>query len=427
MQPPTTPGTRSTRRPQEQTTHPSTLGNRGRRSSRNRRDRGVHTLDPALLNLLERTRSRIEHETAELTDQFYAALFTRAPGLRTLFPLDSHGRRAPLTDTLIWLLQRLDHPEELARRLADLGRDHRKHGITAAHYETAGNALLEALAHIHGPTWTPPLAAAWTTAYAAATHDLLTAAAADRGPALWLGRVVEHDRPAADLACIVVQTLEPVPHEPGQYLSVEIPQRPGMWRHLSPTEPARPDNVMRFCVRAVRHGLVSPALVAQTRVGDTWRLGPPLGRLPDVLGTGRDLLLLASGTGIAPISALIAALATRDDPPHTHLYVSARSHTELRALLAAALGARPRPWLALTPVIPPTEDERPGSLVGTALRGRTWRHHDVVICGPPRMQKAAADRLLAAGVPANQIHGDPLPTSTAIQPFALRPQKRSHQ
>ncbi|MCE3556570.1 globin domain-containing protein, partial [Pseudonocardia sp. RS11V-5] len=344
--------------------------------------RGVHALDPALLNLVKRSRPRIEHKTAELADHFYTALLARAPGLRTLFPLDPHGRRAPLTDTLIWLLQRLDDRDELVRRLADLGRDHRKHGITAAHYETAGHALLDTLAHIHGPTtWTPPIAAAWAKAYAAATHEMLTAAAAERGPALWLGRVVEHRRPTADLACIIVQTLEPLPHRPGQYLSVETPQRPGLWRYLSPTEPARPDGVMRFCVRALRHGLVSPALVAQTRIGDTWRLGPPLGRLPEVLDTRRDLLILGSGTGIGPLSALVAALDTRDDPPRTQLYVGARDETELRALLAMAPGARHRSWLTLTPVIPATDDDRPSSVVGTALRGRTWRDHDIVVCG----------------------------------------------
>ncbi|MEU7818046.1 globin domain-containing protein [Pseudonocardia sp. NPDC049154] len=416
MQRPTSRTSSPTTQAQDETTTPNKLGNRSGRSPRPRRARGIHALDPALLNLVRQSRPRVEHKTAELADQFYTALLAQAPGLRTLFPLDPNGRRAPLTDTLIWLLQRLDDRDELVRRLADLGRDHRKHGITAAHYETAGHALLDALAHIHGPTWTPPTAAAWAKAYAAATHEMLTAAAAERGPALWLGRVVEHRRPATDLACIVVQTLEPLPYRPGQYLSVEIPQRPGLWRYLSPTEPARPDGVLRFCVRALRHGLVSPALVAQTRTGDTWRLGPPLGRLPDVVGTSRDLLLLASGTGIAPLSALLAALDTRDDPPRTHLYVGARDETEMRALLAAAPGARRRSWLTLTPVIPATDDDRPSSVVGTALRQRTWRNHDVVVCGPPRMQKTATRQLLAAGVPADHIHADPLPTSTAIQP-----------
>jgi NAD(P)H-flavin reductase len=115
------------------------------------------------------------------------------------------------------------------------------------------------------------------------------------------------------------------------------------------------------------------------------------------------------------VSALITALDTRDDPPQTHLYLSARTATELRALLAAAPGVRPRPWLTLTRVIPATNDDRPSSLVGTALRGRAWRRHDIVVCGPPRMQKSAADQLLAAGVPADHVHSDPLPTSTAIQ------------
>ncbi|WP_214366289.1 globin domain-containing protein [Pseudonocardia sp. H11422] len=375
----------------------------------------METLDQTQLDLLRRSRARVENRTDELTARFYQTLFEHAPGLRTLFPLDPNGRRAPLADTLIWLLHRLDQRRELTDRLADLGRDHRKHGLTAAHYEAAGQALLIALEHIHGPSWTPSLAHAWASAYTAAIHEMLAAAAADRGPALWLGRVVEHQRLAADLAGIVVQTLEPLPHHPGQYLSIEIPQRPGLWRFLSPIEPARPDGVLRFHVRALPGGLVSPALVARIRPGDTWRIGPPLGRLPDALSTTRDLLLLGQGTGLAPLNALIAALDTHDDPPRTHLYAAARSKNELRALLTNGPRDRHRPWLTVTPVVPSAGTHRPGSLVGTALRARVWQHHDIVVCGPPRMQAAALDQLHAAGIPAEQLHSDPLPTSLAIR------------
>lgn len=125
---------------------------------RQRRAHGTETLDQAQLDLLRRSRARVENRADELTEHFYEALFEHAPGLRTLFPLDPYGRRAPLADTLIWLLHRLDQRRELTERLADLGRDHRKYGITAAHYEAGGQALLAALAHIHGPSWTPSLA-----------------------------------------------------------------------------------------------------------------------------------------------------------------------------------------------------------------------------------------------------------------------------
>ncbi|MEU7811182.1 globin domain-containing protein [Pseudonocardia sp. NPDC049154] len=375
----------------------------------------METLDQAQLDLLRRSRARVENRAEELNERFYEALFAHAPGLRTLFPLDPYGRRAPLADTLIWLVQRLDQRRELTRRLADLGRDHRKHGVTATHYEAGAQALLAALAHIHGPVWTPSLADAWAGAYTAATHEMLTAAAADRGPALWLGRVVEHHRLAADLAGIVVQTLEPLPHHPGQYISVEIPQRPGLWRCLSPIEPARPDGVLRFHVRALPGGVVSPALVARTRPGDTWRIGPPLGRLPDALTTTRDLLLLGRGTGLGPLNALIAALDTREDPPRTHIYAAARSKNELHALLTSGPRPRHRPWLTVTPVVASTGTHRPSSPVGAALRARTWQQHDIVVCGPPRMQATALDQLHTAGIPAEQLHSDPLPTSLAIR------------
>lgn len=385
-----------------------------RARSRPRRGRGVRALDQAQLDTLGRSLALVESRAGELTERFYEALLVHAPGLRTLLPLDPNGRRVPLADTLVWLLQRLDRHGELADRLADLGRDHRKHGMTAAHYEAAGQALLDALEQIHSPSWTPSLAAAWAGAYSAATQEMLSGAAAERGPALWLGRVVEHRRLAVDLATIVVQVLEPLPHRSGQYVSVEIPQRPGLWRTLSPVEPARPDGVMRFHVRAVSGGLVSPALVARTRPGETWRIGPPLGRLPNILDGTRDLLLLGQGTGIAPLSALIAELDTRDDPRRTHLYIAARSESELRALLAGGPRLRHRPWLRITPVVPSPAD-RPGSLVEAALRSRAGKHHDIAVCGPPRMQASALDQLRAAGIPDERLHSDPLPTAWAIE------------
>ena len=71
-----------------------------------------------------------------------------------------------------------------------------------------------------------------------------------------------------------VRTDEPVPYRAGQYVSVETPQRPRLWRSLSPANAPSPDGLLEFHVRAVPGGWVSRAIVAHSRVGDTWRIGP---------------------------------------------------------------------------------------------------------------------------------------------------------
>lgn len=387
---------------------------------RARRARGFAALDPHRASTVRQSRARIEARSDELAERFYQALFERAPQLQALFPLDRRGRHDQLRHALAWLLGRIDHTHghhrhQLAARLADLGRDHRKFGVRASHYHHAGQALLTALAHIHGPSWSPQLATAWTSTCTAVTQEILGAAAAERGPALWLGRVLTHRRHTPDLATVIVQALDPIPYQPGQYLSVEIPQHPGHWRYLSPAEPARPDGVLRFLVRAIPGGRVSPTLVAHTRTGDTWRIGPALGQLTHAPTTGRDLLMLGSGTGLAPLSALIAELDQTPNPPRTHLYLGARSSADLDILIAATALSRhhppTRPWLTFTPVTPRHgAPAPPGSVAETVLRNGTWDHHDVVICGPPAMQESSIQQLRAAAVPTDQLHNDPSPS-----------------
>ena len=70
-----------------------------------------------------------------------------------------------------------------------------------------------------------------------------------------------------------------MPYRAGQYVSVETPQRPRLWRYLSPANAPRDDGRLEFHVRAVPGGWVSRSIVAHSRVGDTWRIGPPMGRM----------------------------------------------------------------------------------------------------------------------------------------------------
>ena len=67
----------------------------------------------------------------------------------------------------------------------------------------------------------------------------------------------------------------------------------------------RQDNVLEFHVRLTGMGGVSEALVERTVVGDTLRLGPPDGSMALEAEMSSDLLLVAGGTGLAPLQALV--------------------------------------------------------------------------------------------------------------------------
>jgi NAD(P)H-flavin reductase/hemoglobin-like flavoprotein len=350
-------------------------------------------------------------QAEELARHFYATLFGRAPETRDLFPVNMEVQRSRLLRALVHVVQMVDRPDELVPFLEQLGRDHRKFGVLAEHYDAVGAALLSSVGEFAGPAWTPQVERAWTHAYGIVADAMRSASQAERGPATWTGRVVEHRRIAWDLAVIGVQADEPVPYRAGQYVSVETPQRPRLWRYLSPAVAPRDDGRLEFHVRAVPGGWVSRAMVAHTRVGDTWRIGPPMGRMRVDRDSGRDVLMVAGGTGSAPIRALLEDLARGTGQPRTQVFVGGRTWDDLYDFTPLRRLSYSNPWLDVIPVVERDDTGAGGAELGTladvVTRYGAWADHDVAVCGSPAMIRATVSRMLVAGTPLDRITYDP--------------------
>ena len=59
----------------------------------------------------------------------------------------------------------LDRLDVLTSKVEDLGRRHAGYGVTDAHYDSVGAALLWTLEQGLGRAWTPAVASAWTEVY----------------------------------------------------------------------------------------------------------------------------------------------------------------------------------------------------------------------------------------------------------------------
>jgi len=363
-----------------------------------------------MVTLIRESFALIEPYADEMAKHFYALLFHHAPATRDLFPVNMQVQRSRLLRAVVHVVQMVDQPETLAPFLAQLGRDHRKFGVIAQHYDALGVALLSAMAYFAGPAWTPAVQAAWSEAYQLLAEAMRNAAEAERGPASWLGRVVSHRRLSWDVAIVQVQTGQPVPYRAGQYLSVETPRRPRLWRYYSPANPPRGDGVLEFHVRAVHGGWVSQAIVAHTQRGDTWRIGPPMGRLGVDRRSGRHQLMIAGGTGMAPVKAILEDMAQHGENPRTDVFVGARCWDELYDFASLRQLSYTNPWLNVVPVVE-QDDGHSGAELGTladvVTRYGAWRDHDVIVCGSPAMIRATVSRMLVAGTPLDQIRYDP--------------------
>ncbi|GAA4872889.1 FAD-binding oxidoreductase [Actinomycetospora straminea] len=367
-----------------------------------------------MVSLIRSSFAAVAPRSDELTQLFYGWLFRIAPETRELFPVTMELQRTRLLRALVHVVQMVDRPDELSVFLRQLGRDHRKFGVIGEHYDKVGEALLGALRETAGPSlWTREVEEAWSGAYGIVAQAMREAADAERGPAVWMARVMEHRRISQDLAVVRVQTSQPVPYQAGQYVSVETPQRPRMWRSMSPANAPGPDCVLEFHVRTVPGGWVSRAIVSHARVGDVWRIGPPMGQMTLDPRSRSDLLMVAGGTGLAPARAIIEQLIIDGTDRKVALFVGGRTWADLYDIEALRRSAQENPWLSVVPVV--EDDGRAhGAETGTVgevvARYGAWADREITVSGSPPMVRATVNALLDAGTPFLNIHYDPYHT-----------------
>jgi NAD(P)H-flavin reductase/hemoglobin-like flavoprotein len=363
-----------------------------------------------MVRMVRESWARIEARQDEVAQFFYGMLFTLNPAAREMFPINMEVQRSRLMRAIVHLVQMIDRPDELMPFLRQLGRDHRKFGVVSSQYEAVGTALLASIKRHSGTAWTPAVERAWAEAYTVMARAMLESAAADEGPASWPAQLVDHQRLSWDLARVRLQPDYAVPYQAGQYMSVEVPQRPRLWRYLTPANAPREDGTIEFHVRSVEGGWVSRAIVAHGQVGDIWRIGPPLGRLAVERDTERDVLMVAGGTGIATMTSLLDDLAQWGENPRVHLFYGGRTEEDLYALDDLHQLASTNPWLTVVPVLeqdPGSRNAEHGTLADIVTKYGAWADRDVLVSGSPAMIRSTVSRMLVAGTPLDRISYDP--------------------
>ncbi|MBE1534759.1 globin domain-containing protein [Actinomadura algeriensis] len=365
---------------------------------------------------------------------FYADLFVRNPHLRDMFPIGMTGQRDKLLRALGTIVARVDDLPNLVPFLQQLGRDHRRFGIISEHYPHVGASLLTTLRHFSGPAWNEGLESDWNAAYGLVAKVMLEAADEDalNRPAWWNGQVIGIERRRFDIGVLRVQPDRPLPYLPGQSVALEVPARLRHWRYYSMANAPRPDNTVDFHVRLVDGGPVSPVLVRGTQTGDRVRMGAPIGTLTLDESSGRDVLLIAGSTGLAPLKAILEQIAGRPSPPRVHLFFGARDRDGLYDLEDLQKMAGELPWLTVVPAVSDDtgghgfstllqsgrfgrfqpagdafqsggDDVEHGNLPDVVARRGPWTGHDAYVCGSAEMVRGTVERLVELGIGRERI------------------------
>jgi CDP-4-dehydro-6-deoxyglucose reductase len=193
---------------------------------------------------------------------------------------------------------------------------------------------------------------------------------------------------------------------PGQYIIVIGPD--GIRRSYSLANFSAADNVLELHIRAIAGGVMSEYWFKQAKINDLLRLNGPLGTffLRDVAYL--DLVFLATGTGLAPVKAILQSLRdlTGDRAPRSvTVFWGGRVPTDLYFDVPSIAGK-----FEYVPVL-----SRPGTAWSGArghvqqaflAKGTNLRQAMVYACGSDAMIHSAKELLVKNGLPIKRFYSD---------------------
>lgn len=211
----------------------------------------------------------------------------------------------------------------------------------------------------------------------------------------------------------MVPTGGPVPaFRPGAWLSLRV-DLPGVLTSRPFSISSRPGaSWIDLTVRLRPGASVTSRLFREARVGDEFTAVGPVGafRLDAPVGH-EDLVLLASGSGIAPFMSLLRDRAVSREAGRVHLLYASRSrHDALFGTELAAM-ARDHEWFRYALVVPGPGDDLDGpedGLDGTRIVREVGDlgRRTFVVCGPSRLHEFVGAELAALRVPRHRIRRD---------------------
>jgi len=190
---------------------------------------------------------------------------------------------------------------------------------------------------------------------------------------------------------------------PGQYIDILLKDGSRRSFSIANLPAATADEGLELHIRHVPGGHFTPTVFNALRERDLLRFEGPFGVYflqPEV---DRRIIMVAGGTGFAPIKALIQQALGGDPARAIHLFWGARDAADLYLDELAQAWAREHPNFQYTPALSEsTADDWPGATgwVHDAVLAEydDFSAHDVYASGPPVMVDAVRDGLTPRGL-----------------------------
>jgi ferredoxin-NADP reductase len=204
-------------------------------------------------------------------------------------------------------------------------------------------------------------------------------------------------------------------HLAGQHVDVRLTAEDGYQAERSYSIASAPEDPrLALTVERIDDGEVSPYLAGELRAGDRLELRGPIGgyftwRVED----GGPLLLVAGGSGIVPLMAMLRHRADRHASIDARLLASSRSWDDLlyrdELVKMSAQDEDLSIHYTLTRATPPGWtgfDRRVDEDMLTEIGPRVSEQPRIFVCGPTAFVESVADALVAIGHPPLSIHAE---------------------
>jgi CDP-4-dehydro-6-deoxyglucose reductase, E3 len=196
----------------------------------------------------------------------------------------------------------------------------------------------------------------------------------------------------------------------GQYIDILL--KDGRRRSFSLANPPHRDETLELHVRHVPEGFFTGQVFTTMQPKALVRIEGPLGTFFLREDSSRPILMMAGGTGYAPLQGMLEhAFAEGVDRP-IHLFWGARRHEDLYRDEQLRAWCAEHPNLTYTPVLSEAEDDpewggEHGWVHDAVLRAYPdLSGFDVYMSGPPPMVEAAKRTFIAHGLPEGQLFFD---------------------
>lgn len=227
-----------------------------------------------------------------------------------------------------------------------------------------------------------------------------------------LGVVVELVQETPRVATLVVDVPEWPGHLAGQHIDVRLTAEDGYQAQRSYSIASAPEEPrVAITVERLEDGEVSPYLVGEVKVGDRVELRGPIGGFfVWQAETTRPLLLIAGGSGIVPLMAMLRHRSRAGSTTPTRLLYSSRTFEDIIYRYDLDRLASANDGLSVAHALTRSQPAGwPGysrRIDGDIMRDVAWPkadRPDVFICGPTSFVEAAASLLVAGGYDASWI------------------------